>query len=146
MDTLFIIIYGIALIGIIYYMIQLKPMNKMESPVSDTITTESAWPWSITTYSFWPSWIAPNGSTKKEEFGHVGHANDFGRGSGYGDTGRQKMSDLCSYEGDGLGEAGHGGNFSGGGGYGFTGREPRRECKQGPEDHSTHIKLKIDEI
>jgi hypothetical protein len=147
MDTIFIIIYGIALVGIIYYMIQLKPVhNSVHNAVTSNTTTQSAWPWSLTPYSFWPSWISSNGSTKKEEFAHVTHGNDFGHGGGYGYTGRQNHMTDCSWEGDGRGEDLIGGNFGGSGGYSFTGREPCRPCTQVSEDHTKHIKLKIDEI
>lgn len=123
MDNL-IIIYGIAFVTIIYYMVQLKPMHTaLETAVTaDTEYPRDAvssivWPWSITSYSFWPSWIGHDGSSSVIEH----YRKDNGK---YGYTGRQDTIKQKQLFGNGYGFAGFGGNYGGGGShYGFTGRK-----------------------
>lgn len=63
METLLILIYGIAFVAIIYYMIglrpidaPLKPLKKTDIQVVSADTTE-AWPWTLTQYTFWNHWL-----------------------------------------------------------------------------------------
>jgi len=122
----FVLLYGIAfiaVIAIIYDMMQLKPNRPKEAViiVHEESSAQDSWPWSITKYSFWPQWF-------KEGFGHPGHPNDFGHEGGYGYTGRQDPKWDCSFEGDGQGKDMLGGNFARSGMIGYTGREPHPHC------------------
>jgi hypothetical protein len=129
MESFLVLLYGIALIAviaIIYDMMQLKTSNRPKEAVitvhNPTIeSSQDLWPWSITKYSFWPQWF-------KEGFGHPGHPNDFGTEGGYGYTGRQDPRWDCSFEGDGYGKSEIGGNFARSGMLGYTGREPHPYC------------------
>jgi hypothetical protein len=128
MEIILILIYGIAIAAIIYYMIQLKPMySPMEKAVTaDTeyprdITAQLVWPWSITSYSFWPSWFHTDGSPVKENYDYTEYRGNR-HGGGYGFTGRQNPTTFKSFEGDHYGWDLDGGNYCGGGGYGYTGR------------------------
>ena len=117
MEAIFAIIYGIAFLAIIYYMIQLKPMV-FDKP--DTPNTEPrSWPWKITEYSFWKEWMNPKEEydTKKELRQYQGNQH----GGGYGYTGREDAIKMKSFEGDHYGWDLDGGNYCGSG-YGYTGR------------------------
>jgi len=122
MEALFIVIYGVAFALIIYYMIQLKPLYMMKSNSIEEATTANAeyprdmhanlvWPWSITTYSFWPQWMDEHykENLKKSEYKGNQH------GGGYGYTGRQNAKEMKSFEGDHYGWDLEGGNYCGGG-------------------------------
>ena len=126
MESFLVLLYGIALVAIIYYMTHLKTTSGPKEAVimvqnSSIASTQESWPWSITKYSFWPQWF-------KEGFGHPGHPNDFGHEGGYGYTGRQNPRWDCSFEGDGQGKDMLGGNFARSGMIGYTGREPHQHC------------------
>jgi hypothetical protein len=133
MEIILVLIYGIAFAAIIYYMVQLKPMySPMEKAVSadtesprDDVAAQVAWPWSITSYSFWPAWFKGDGSPLKDD-GSVtkdvkeDYRYEVGK---YGYTGRQDSNKYKQVFGNGYGEKGHGGTYSGGGSsYGYTGR------------------------
>jgi len=117
MELFLIIIYGIAFIAIIYYMIQLKPNDSKlnKAVISAEPIEHNLWPWSITKYSFWSHWF-----DKSDGYGYSGHGAIDGHGSGYGYTGRQPATSN-SFEGDHYGWDLDGGNYSGSG-YGYTGR------------------------
>jgi hypothetical protein len=123
MEIILALIYGIAFAAIIYYMVQLKPMySPMEKATTAgteyprDLTAQIIWPWSITSYSFWPSWLASDGSPANEEY-----RIQPGK---YGYTGRQNSVKFKQVFGNGYGYKGYGGNYSGGSSsYGFTGRE-----------------------
>jgi len=139
MESFLVLLYGVAFVAVIYYMMHLK---SKPGPKEAVITVEDAsfdastkdasqnsakaskdlWPWSITKYSFWPQWF------NKDGFGHPGHPNDFGHEGGYGYTGRQDPRWDCSFEGDGQGKDMLGGNFARSGMIGYTGREPHPHC------------------
>lgn len=128
MELILIILYSIAFAAIVYYMIQLSPMySPMEKAVTadtehlqDMVTT-LAWPWSITSYSFWPSWFKSDGSLVTEDYHYVEYKGNKHSG-GYGYTGRQNAQKQKSFEGDHYGWDMDGGNYCGSG-YGYTGRE-----------------------
>ena len=126
MESILVLLYGIAFVAIIYYMTQLKLSNGPNDAIitvqNDSSAQDSSWPWSITKYSFWPQWF------NKDGFGHPGHPNDFGHEGGYGYTGRQDPRWDCSFEGDGQGKDMLGGNFARSGMIGYTGREPHPHC------------------
>ena len=132
MESFLVLLYGVAFVAVIYYMMHLKskPGPKeavitVEDASFDASTKDTAkdlWPWSITKYSFWPQWF------NKDGFGHPGHPNDFGHEGGYGYTGRQDPRWDCSFEGDGQGKDMLGGNFARSGMIGYTGREPHPHC------------------
>ena len=136
MESFLVLLYGVAFVAVIYYMMHLKSKPGPKEAVitvedasfdasKDASTKESAkdlWPWSITKYSFWPQWF------NKDGFGHPGHPNDFGHEGGYGYTGRQDPRWDCSFEGDGQGKDMLGGNFARSGMSGYTGREPHPHC------------------
>ena len=124
MENFLILIYGVAFAAILYYVINLKSAQ----PSANTDTTKSrfsAWPWPITTYSYWPQWMSSHDSQhpENEGYGYEGHGKIPGHGGGYGYTGRQNATYECSFEGDGQGYDMNGGSYGGGGGYGYTGRE-----------------------
>lgn len=136
MESFLVLLYGVAFVAVIYYMMHLK---SKPGPKEAVITVEDAstkdsvqdsakasakdlWPWSITKYSFWPQWF------NKDGFGHPSHPNDFGHEGGYGYTGRQDPRWDCSFEGDGQGKDMLGGNFARSGMIGYTGREPHPHC------------------
>ena len=127
MESFLVLLYGIAFVVVIYYMMHLTAKPGLKEAV---ITVEDAskdaakdlWPWSITKYSFWPQWF------NKDGFSHPGHPNDFGHEGGYGYTGRQDPRWDCSFEGDGQGKDMLGGNFARSGMIGYTGREPHPHC------------------
>ena len=146
MESFLVLLYGVAFVVVIYYMMQLtaKPGPKEavitvedastnDASTNDASTNDASkdaskaskdlWPWSITKYSFWPQWF-----NNKDGFGHPGHPNDFGHEGGYGYTGRQDPRWDCSFEGDGQGKDMLGGNFARSGMIGYTGREPRPHC------------------
>ena len=61
MENFLILIYGVAFAAILYYVINLKSAQ----PSANTDTTKSrfnAWPWPITTYSYWPQWMSSHDS------------------------------------------------------------------------------------
>jgi len=127
MESFLVLLYGIAFVVVIYYMIQLTPKPGSKEAVimiedSAQDLSQDAWPWSITKYSFWPHWF------NKEGFGHPGHPNDFGHEGGYGYTGRGDPRWDCSFEGDGQGKDLLGGTFSSNGMIDNTGREPHKHC------------------
>ena len=123
MESFLVLLYGIAFVAVIYYMMHLtaKPGPK-EAVITVQESAKDLWPWSITKYSFWPQWF------NKDGFGHPGHPNDFGHEGGYGYTGRQDPRWDCSFEGDGQGKDMLGGNFARSGMIGYTGREPHPHC------------------
>lgn len=133
MESFLVLLYGIAFVAVIYYMMHLKSKSGPKEAVitvEDASTKDAAkesskdlWPWSITKYSFWPQWF-----NNKDGFGHPGHPNDFGHEGGYGYTGRQDPRWDCSFEGDGQGKDMLGGNFARSGMIGYTGREPHPHC------------------
>jgi len=123
MDNFLILIYGIAFAAILYYVINLTSVYTSAN-ADNTESRRSVWPWSITTYSYWPQWMSSYDSVKlKEEYGYTGHGSVRGYSGGYGYSGRQDSTYDCSFEGDGQGYTMHGGSYGGGGGYAFTGRE-----------------------
>ena len=89
---LLILIYGVAFIAIIYYMIGLRPID---TPLKKTdiqvVSTEPAWPWTLTQHSFWNHWFT-NGSPNEEWT----QKNSFKkhRLGGYGYTGRNNLGYL----------------------------------------------------
>jgi len=121
MEALFIVIYGVAFALIVYYMIQLKPVYMMKSKSIEEATTADTeyprdaeanlvWPWSITSYSFWPEWMTEEYKNKRlKEYKGNKHCG------GYGYTGRQDAIKQKSFEGDHYGWDGEGGNYGGGG-------------------------------
>jgi len=128
MESFIVLLYGVAFIAVIYYIMYFitKPVSKeaviiVHNPSIKESLLQDAWPWSITKYSFWPHWF-------KEGFGHPGHPNDFGHEGGYGYTGRQDPRWDCSFEGDGQGKDMLGGTFARSGMIGYTGREPHPHC------------------
>ena len=142
MESFLVLLYGVAFVAVIYYMMQLtaKPGPKeavitVEDASFDVSTkdvstkdalkasSKDLWPWSITKYSFWPQWF-----NNKDGFSHSGHPNDFGHEGGYGYTGRQDPRWDCSFEGDGQGKDMLGGNFARSSMIGYTGREPHPHC------------------
>ena len=124
MESFLVLLYGIAFVVVIYYMMHLtaKPGLK-EAVITIEDASKDLWPWLITKYSFWPQWF-----NNKDGFGHPGHPNDFGHEGGYGYTGRQDPRWDCSFEGDGQGKDMLGGNFARSGMIGYTGREPHPHC------------------
>lgn len=114
MESFLIVIYGIAFVLILYYVIQLKyvkPLPLANATIS--VSTETVWPWSITKPNFWSQWFdKKDGYPVPQSPGHA---------SGYGYTGRQKASEMKSFEGDHYGWDVDGGNYCGSG-YGYTGR------------------------
>jgi len=123
MDNFLILIYGVAFAAILYYVINLKSVHPSAN-ADNTESRGSVWPWSITTYSYWPQWMSSHDSVKiNETYGYDDHGSVMGHGGGYGYTGRQNSIFDCSFEGDGQGYDMNGGSYGGGGGYGFTGRE-----------------------
>jgi hypothetical protein len=122
MDIIFIIIYGIALLAIIYYMIQLKPIPNKSTNV---LNESRIWPWPITKYSFWKEWMYDNQTEEydenDEEYKQLHEYRGNQHGGGYGYTGRQNPEKTKSFEGDHYGWDLDGGNYCGGG-YGYTGR------------------------
>lgn len=128
MELIPIILYSVAFAAIVYYMIQLKPvLSPMEKAVAtDTeyrtdMPTALSWPWSITSYSFWPSWLKPDGSPVLEDYHYVEYKGNK-HGGGYGYTGRQNAQKQKTFEGDHYGWDMDGGMY-GPCGYGYTGRE-----------------------
>lgn len=66
METLLILIYGIAFVAIIYYMIGLRPIDAplkqlKKTDIQVVSAEESAWPWTLTQHTFWNHWLT-NGS------------------------------------------------------------------------------------
>ena len=124
MESFLVLLYGIAFVAVIYYMMHLTAKKKAVITVQDSAkdATKDLWPWSITKYSFWPQWF------NKDGFSHPGHPNDFGHEGGYGYTGRQDPRWDCSFEGDGQGKDILGGNFARSSMIGYTGREPHPHC------------------
>jgi hypothetical protein len=66
METLLILIYGIAFVAIIYYMIGLQPIDAPLKPLKKTdiqvvSAEEPTWPWTLTQHTFWNHWFT-NGS------------------------------------------------------------------------------------
>jgi hypothetical protein len=61
METLLILIYGIAFVAIIYYMIGLRPIDaplkKTDIQVVSAEESVDAWPWPLTQYTFWNHWL-----------------------------------------------------------------------------------------
>jgi hypothetical protein len=118
MESLFIVIYGVAFVFILYYLIQLnyatplhyaRPLPNATISVHDT----NVWPWPITKHTFWEHWFdKKDGYPVPKSPGHQ---------SGYGYSGRQKATEMKSFEGDHYGWDLDGGNYCGSG-YGYTGR------------------------
>ena len=122
MDAILAIIYGIAFLAIIYYMIQLNP-NPNKS--TNILNQSRNWPWSITKYSFWNEWMDDNQTEyyndDDEEYKQLHEYRGNQHGGGYGYTGRQNPEKMKSFEGDHYGWDLEGGNYCGSG-YGYTGR------------------------
>lgn len=116
MESFLIVIYGIAFIFIMYYVIQLqyvKPLANATISVGADVNGTDVWPWPITKPNFWTHWFnEKDGYPVPQSPGHQ---------SGYGYTGRQNASKMKSIEGDHYGWDKDGGNYTGSG-YGYTGR------------------------
>ena len=122
MDTILAIIYGIAFLAIIYYMIQLNP-NPNKS--TNILNQSRNWPWPITKYSFWNEWMDDNQTeyyNDDDEYKQLHEYRGNRHGGGYGYTGRQNPEKIKSFEGDHYGWDLEGGNYCGSG-YGYTGRK-----------------------
>lgn len=115
MESLFIVIYGVAFVFILYYLIQLNYAKPLPN-ATISVRADNVWPWPITKPNFWTEWF-----DKKSEYTHPGYRHAPAHQSGYGYTGRQRPTETKTFEGNHYDWDLDGGAFCRGG-YGYTGR------------------------
>ena len=128
-DVFFTILYGGALILIIYFIVGLRPSAPStvvvygdETPVYDESVI---WPWAYGAYNYWPYWYWGGGSggygylPRRGYYG--GGGRRWGGGRPYGGGGRGGFGGAPGVSGA-TGGIGGGGGGRGGGGGGHGGR------------------------